>query len=273
MKLKCTAGSLFVSLLLSVGVYAYAEGKTEVSDTRNNLKLQITGESSLLSIQDCDFSECKDVRLPASFLKSFNEGYSNIYIEDVTSDGHPEVILTGPEHGVVNICSKIYIYHGGGGELKEITGFKHQICNYRIKNGRLISSYRSEAKWHEDVYLVSGDKIALELSDSCIGCDEVNRTIYLPDGETEKMMVSSDADYTLRKPIFSKIIADRAALYGGPDASKKTKMYLIKNDSVALLDFRETESSTRYWYKVKYITNKGKEIKAWVICDSLEYCK
>lgn len=267
-----TTKSLLVFFLFLISIYTNAEEKIENIGRNSDSTLQITGAPSSPSIKDCDNSECTDVTLPEDFLKFFNDGYSNLSIEDITSNGYPEVILTGPEEGAVNICSKIYYYDREKRALQKVAGLK-QICNFRLKNNHLISSYRSEAKWHEDVYRISGTNFTLELSDSCIGCDQVNRTIYLPEGKTDKLMVTNNPDYALRKPILSKVISGRAILYKEPSTSKKTKMYLIKNDSVALLDFRVTENSTNYWYEIKYITNKGKEIRAWMACEDLEYCK
>ena len=269
-----TFSSFFVFFLLLIGMHhAGAGDQVEGEGGNNKSTLQITGSASFPSIKNCDGSECENVELPEDFLRFFNDGYSNLSLEDMTFDGYPEVILTGPEEGVVNICSKIYLYDREKRVLQEVAGLKNQICNYRFKNSRLISSYRSGAKWHEDVYRVSDAGFTLELSDSCIGCDQINRTIYLPEGKTDKFMVTNDADYTLRKVILGKVASGRAALYEEPNARRKTKMYLIKDDSVALLDFIVTEDSTKYWYEIKYITNKGREIRAWIKCEDLEYCK
>ena len=266
--------SFFVFFLLLIGAHhAGAGDQVEGENGGNKSKLQITGSASSPSIKDCDGSECENVELPEGFLRFFNDGYSNLSLEDMTFDGYPEVILTGPEEGVVNVCSKIYRYDREKRVLQEVAGLKKQICNYRLKNNRLISSYRSEAKWYEDVYRVSDAGFTLELSDSCIGCDQISRVVYLSESKTDKFMVTHDADYALRKAILSKVSSGRAALYKEPSEIKKTKMYLIKDDGVALLDFRVTEGSTKYWYEIKYITNKGREIRAWMKCEDLEYCK
>jgi hypothetical protein len=242
------------------------------SEARKDIILHTTDVSPFFSIQSCQISGCRNIELPKDLLDFVNDGYSEITTEDLTLDGYPEVILTHSEEGSVNTCSKIYVHDRDTNKLHMST-LSHPICNYTIKKDSLISNYRSGAKWHEDIYRIIENDFILAISDSCIGCDHINRVVYLPDNKTEKLIVTDDIDYALRKPISTKIISDRAMLYKDPSTSTKTNMYLIKNDEVSLLDFMSTEDDPLYWYKIKYITRKGKIIKAWVACKDIEYCE
>lgn len=63
-----------------------------------------------------------------------------------------------------------------------------------------------------------------------------------------------------------RLIKDRVYLYNKSDYKEKTKMYLIKNDKVCLLNKEDTEQGK--WYLINY---KGKkDINMWIKADAVD---
>ncbi|WP_152529060.1 SH3 domain-containing protein [Stutzerimonas azotifigens] len=237
----------------------------------NHIKFVVPSPTSL-PVKACLSGECKTIAPSQDMLKSIESGYSEISLEDMTLDGNPEVVLTHRAGSNVNVCSEIFRYDFHSNSFTRLKAGPKQLCNYYEKDGQIISSYRSGAKWHEDIYSIKGDDFVLEASDSCVGCDHIERTIYLSGGRTEHLLVTDNVDYKLRAPLSTTVTSRKAILYEEPSVKSPTKMYLVKGDKVNLIEYTETENSG-FWYKIKYINTKGKIIIAWLNCDDLQVCQ
>jgi hypothetical protein len=257
--------------ILSANLVSADEKKTSTASYEEKTFV-ITATPPSVSIQSCQQGDCISTDLTQQILDSLNDGYTEISAEDLTLDGRPEIILTHIEEGSVNTCSEVYKYDTDENTLTSISGLQRQLCNYSIQKGHIVSSYRSGAKWHEDIYEIRNNDFILKISDSCIGCEHINRTLYNQNKKFGKLLVTDNPNYTLRTPISTKIISKKAKLYKKPTTNQPANMYLIKNDSVTLTDFASTESD-EYWYEIKYTSKKGKEVNAWLQCNDIEFCE
>ena len=233
--------------------------------------LSVNDSGTELSITACHEGMCKTITIPETMLDTIDNGYSQISLEDLTLDGISEVILTHNAEGSVNACSKVYRYDSEIETLRSMDKPQSQLCNYSIENDYLISSYRSGAKWHEDIYKIKNNDLILTISDSCIGCDYINRALYLDGRKTENLLVKNSPDYRLRAPISTTVTSEKATLYSEPNINKTTKMYLINGDVVALTD--ATSDENYFWYKIRYVTKKGTLINAWLHCEDINFCE
>lgn len=84
-----------------------------------------------------------------------------------------------------------------------------------------------------------------------------------------KLLVSDAASFMERKPINSEVSVERALLYSSPEEKSRTKMYLIKNDKVTLLDYSASDSG-ECWYLARDKTATEKTIEKWLKCENLK---
>ena len=253
------------STLFFAATATYAETRPDQS-----ANIFVNGSGATISIKLCHDSSCKSIKTPAEMLDAMDDGYSQVSLEDLTLDGVNEIILTHSAEGNVNICSKVFQYNSESKKLQALTSLKNQICNYSINESNLTSTYKNGAKWHEDIYKIDKNSIHLALSDSCIGCEYIKRTVYSDDAKTENILVTDNPNYLLRTPISTTIATKKAVLYSEPTIKYATKMYLISGDEVLLTDDSSDES--HFWFKIRYTTKNGKYINAWLKCEDIKYC-
>lgn len=67
------------------------------------------------------------------------------------------------------------------------------------------------------------------------------------------------------KKEYDLVILENQSLYKEPNENTKTKMYLVKNDVVEILEEKEN------WIYILYISKDNKEIKAWIPKNALEF--
>ncbi len=239
--------------------------------SKDGLKLVLTGSPSS-PVKLCKQEECERISFPKGMHDSIANGYADASLEDLTGDGVPELIWTHVEEGSVNTCSEVYQYESIRSSFVKLRGFSKPICNYTLENSYIISSYRSGAKWHEDIYVIENGGPVLKVTDSCLGCDYIERTTHLPGDKVEHLLVTNDSNRNQRVPLSTVITSPKAILYKAPSFDQATTMYLVTGDKVILTDFIETESNS-FWYKIKYVTANDKVIQAWINCDELDICK
>ncbi|SFP21692.1 hypothetical protein SAMN05216229_10128 [Geopseudomonas sagittaria] len=264
----CTA---FIYYLLAGAILLATTNTFATTNKEKPTTLSANGSGAAISITACHEDICKAITPPETMLDAIHDGYSQISLEDLTLDGIPEIILTHNAEGSVNACSKVYRYDSKFETLHSMDNIRNQLCNYSINNDHLVSSYRSGAKWHEDIYKIKNNDLILAFSDSCIGCDYINRTIYLGSTETDTLLVTDNLDYRLRTPISTTVISQKATLYSEPNINRATKMYLINGDEVALTD--ATSDENYFWYKIRYATKEGRLINAWLQCEDVKFCE
>lgn len=239
--------------------------------SKDGLTLVLTGSPSS-PVKVCKQEECERIGFPKGMHESIANGYSDASLEDLTGDGIPELILTHAEEGSINTCSAIYRYDSIRSSFVKFKSISKPICNYTLEDSYIISRYRSGAKWHEDIYAIESGDPVLKVTDSCLGCDYIERTVHLLEDKVEHLLVTNDSNHNQRVPLSTVVTSHKAILYKAPSFDQATTMYLVTGEKVILTDFTETESNS-FWYKIKYYSATNKVIQAWISCDDLDICK
>jgi hypothetical protein len=213
-------------------------------------------------------SNCKKITPEGELQKAIDEGNENLSIVDIYEDGNQEVAATTGND--VNQCSIFFSFNRATHTFSalDIAGKDRDICNYKLTKNHLISSYRSAAKWYEDIYELKNGIYQLVLSDACVGCDQITRSVYRNGKLAGKLLVTDRRNYSERRPIMASVTVDKAWLYSEPVSSSITAMYLIKDDKVQLLEDNAAnvgnDSDDSMGYLVKYITKGNKSIIKWM---------
>ncbi len=236
------------------------------STNKNRVELKLNDPHNPSTIVACKDDQCAPVSLPQLLINDIKDGYSELSIDYITSSSHPELVATNAVEGSINRCSVVYQYNENSGTLSRLEIKPGPICNYKKYQDYLVSSYRDGAKWFEDIYRISQGGIKIELSDSCVGCEQVSR-VFHKDGS--KLLVSDAENFMERKLLTSEVTVERAPLYSRPEEKARTKMYLIKNDKVTLLDYSAPDSG-ECWYLTRYKTATEKNIEKWLKCEHLK---
>ena len=63
-----------------------------------------------------------------------------------------------------------------------------------------------------------------------------------------------------------KLTVDKSYLYDSPNLNNKTKIYLIREDKIELLNYKNN------FYEIEYTTKKNKIIKKWLHCSAINAC-
>ncbi|WP_122581917.1 hypothetical protein [Pseudomonas viridiflava] len=61
-------------------------------------------------------------------------------------------------------------------------------------------------------------------------------------------------------------VANKTSIYSSAAIANKTKMYLVKGDKVS------QEAVSAGWISIVYKSTKGREIRGWVLCESVNGC-
>ncbi|WP_128870392.1 hypothetical protein [Pseudomonas sp. VI4.1] len=210
--------------------------------------------------------ESYPLSLPDDFMKEVEGVYGDVYIEDLSGDGVGEVVFR-LDGGGVNACSKVLYYKAADRTLAELDFGDGALCNFKVRHGYVVSSYRDGAVWKENIYRIQGGVVKHYISDGCVGCGEVKRKVYKSDGSFTRLLVSDDVDFERRVPLITKISSLRADIFTLPGMSKKTSKYLVQGDEVTLLDFFKDDED---WVEFRFsgaVTTEG-----WLRCSDLDYC-
>ncbi len=212
-------------------------------------------------------SVCKNITSTAEFKKVIDEGYENFYLVDIYRDGDEKLVATS-----AGGCSKFFSFNRATHAFSAISfvGHGRDICNYKVEGRRLISSYKLDSKQYEDVYQIRDGAYQLIVSDGCVGCDQITRSVYHDGQLSAKLLVTNERKYVERRPIVSSVRAERAGLYSAASDTSMTKLYLVKGDKVQLLDF---DDSNGLWYLIKYVSKQNRSTTKWVRCKDLTICK
>jgi len=115
--------------------------------------------------------------VPGDFLREIEAVYDDVHIEDITGDGVGEVVFHLAGDGV-NSCSRVLRYESSDHSLKELVFNQGGLCDFKLRGGYIISSYKDGGTWVEDIYITEGGQVNIKMSDRCVGCGEVSRVVY-----------------------------------------------------------------------------------------------
>ncbi|WP_341520209.1 hypothetical protein AABC73_17185 [Pseudomonas sp. G.S.17] len=207
------------------------------------------------------------VSLPTGFNDDPQGVYDDIYVEDLSDDGVGEIVVRLATNGV-NVCSKILHYNKTNRSLNELRFGDRNLCNFKVRRGFIISSYKNGAAWSEDIYTLQGEKVNAIVSDSCIGCGEVRRKKYGSDGTIVEFLVSDDIDFEKRTPLTARVSSLLAEIYSAPDAMQSSEKNLVRGDEVFLLGFEKLSGGENI---VEFRLSGNIVIEGWLKCSDLNY--
>ncbi|WP_350313085.1 hypothetical protein OHJ28_00665 [Dickeya fangzhongdai] len=170
------------------------------------------------------------------------------------------MITTGND---INKCSTLFQITATGIKEKPVLPEKNPICNYSINKNNVISSWKDEGKWNEDIYQVSDEKWTLMFRDACVGCGIVKRTYFKEGVATETALLKDESIYTERAPIFGTVSVEKTVLLNSPIMTDRKNSYLIAGDHFKLLDMSDNGA----FYKISYQMKSGKILTAWINSD------
>jgi hypothetical protein len=245
------------TVLLSVFSPLFASAKENILSVDESGAIRLCYENS----------DCKNIFPSGDLKKAIDDGYEHLSIVDIYRNGISEVAATS---GGSDECSRFFLLEPITFKFSEIKFSAESICNYRVISNHLISSYKLDARQHEDIYELKNGAYQIALSDDCVGCDQVARSVYNDGKLSEKLLVTNQKNYAERSPIKAIVETEKAWLYSDHLDSKRTKMYLIQGDVVRLIDFAD---SNGLWYFMKYTSKTRGEILGWVKCQDLSVCK
>ncbi|MEN4889913.1 hypothetical protein ABEI22_13160 [Erwinia billingiae] len=198
------------------------------------------------------------------FQKLINSGYEEISIQNYFGHNY----LIGTTKNEVNKCSVLFGIANGEINNSPMVGVNEQICNVSVRDNKVVSSWRDEGKWNDDVYKINEHgKWILIFRDSCIGCEQVKRVFYKSGKLSEGSLLTDGDDFTSRKELIGEVAVKRASLFKESDLKMKSKSYLVKGDVVTFSDM----SNNGDFYKIKYKTNAGKILVSWMRSDDFNF--
>lgn len=205
--------------------------------------------------------------VPQDFAHELEDIYDSVALKDLTGDGMDEVIFH-LEGGGVNACSRVLSYSNDDHSLKELLFKGGSLCNFKLKDGHVISFYRDRGAWSEDVYSFKSGKANILISDRCIGCGQVQREQYLSNGSMVRSLVTDDPDVNKRVPLLAYVVALKARIFSAPDSRQMTNKYLISGDEVELLDFHDTQGED--WIEFRF--HGATTTEGWMRCGDIGGC-
>lgn len=209
-----------------------------------------------------------DLPVPKDFIGEVEGVYDEVYLQGLTGDGVAEVIFHLNGEGV-NYCSRALYYNSDGQFLRELVFGKGGLCDFKVRNGYIVSSYKDGAAWVEDVYAAKGEKVSIKISDRCVGCSEVSRQDYRSDGLIIKYLVSNNVDFEKRTALVASVASLKARIFSSPEATRPTKKYLVRGNRISLLSFENVSGED--WVEFRFL---GKSIiEGWLKCTDLDGCR
>lgn len=205
-------------------------------------------------------------------------------VADFNFDGTRDVaILDGNGYGGVNLFYHLYLWDKAKGAFKEFvdkTSGEPGFSNPEVDSAKqtLMTSVRSGPRWFSTEYRSDKGKLYPYMSSEMLSLGEDTLT-YLAFKDAAGKVTShkiigeiadENAAFVDQPNAIVKIQVDKAWLYDKPNPGSKTKMYVIKGDSVTLLDWKAKDGDSLGgdgWYLVRY--QGSKTIEKWLESSTL----
>lgn len=185
---------------------------------------------------ECTIKACDNLMLPPAAQNFISQGYEDIEIKTFNNNKYL-FLSTGND---VNKCSIVFDIIGVEIDTIPFIGVNGKLCNVSEVNGDIVSSYRDQGVWFNDVYhWISKKNWVLLFTDSCSDCLQVTRIHYINGIESNRELLSEGDDFSKRKPLNGVISVQKASLYSLPNENKKIKAYLVKDDVFRIIDMSE----------------------------------
>lgn len=236
-------------------------------DKNNTVIATLPGwkEQKLFELEPLEGEEAE--RFPVAQVGDFNF--------DETQD---IAIRDGIGYGGVNVFYRVFFGDANGGKLKE---FSEPVSNPVLdaEKQTLTSAQRSGPAWYSTVFRSMKGKLypAMETQMLPVG-DSVVEYVIMKDARgkvTGSKVVGEQqgdtaTDYASAPAATATIQVEKAYLHDKPNSTSKTKMYVIKGDTVTLLDWKAKQDGGLGdgWFLIRY---QGKKvIEKWIDSSSLQ---
>lgn len=262
---------LFVLILASVSI-ACAESQsdelTEIASFPIDLKQGKESIGKIVSLNGkavihyADGKKQNLLDLPDPEEMRFSD---NVALQgDFNFDGLQDIaFFVSSGYGGVNQFYDLFVSDKNG-RLKPLL----VIANPSLKPAKqqLSTAQRSGPRWYETVYQFADGKVTQHSDYSMIDETLFYREIFKGEKRISASVVSNiDADSN--KPVVRKITVDKATLYNKPNDNAATRMYVIKDDEVELLDYKE-DQIFEGWFLMRF---KGRRvIEKWIKSDTID---
>lgn len=234
---------------------------------RDSLPVLVVNSLNPLAVSVSEKGRSYDLPLPIKFMHEVEGVYDSVYIKDLTGNGVGEIIFREAGGGG-NSCSRVLYFSGNDRSLSELIFNGGGLCNFKVQHGYLVSSYRDGAAWGEDIYILQAEKALIKISDRCVGCGEVRRKEYHPDGSFVRLLVSDNIDFEKRAPLIANVASLRAWIFSSPGAEQPTNKYLVRGDKLTLLGFDHARGED--WIEFRFSGNTITE--GWLKCSDVHKC-
>jgi hypothetical protein len=201
--------------------------------------------------------------------EEFRFGAAPLLQADFNFDGADDVaVFDSSGYGGVNQFYTLYLWDKIG---RGFQAFADMVSNPDLNIGRkaLVSGQRNGPRWYTTEYRSDAGKLyaAVERETVADGFDYV--TFKNPAGQATGHKVVSNGEEDGRPAenypdAAVQIQADKVWLYDKPDAAAKTKMYVVKGDTVTLLDYagNNADAPGDGWFLIRF---KGRKvIEKWI---------
>jgi hypothetical protein len=231
-------------------------------------KLKLDSKSPL-TISLYDQGVFHPMSLPVDFSLEAERDYDYISIQDIDANGTEEVVFHLAGNGV-NSCYRMLYFSQDDRILKEMDFKYGGLCNFKLRRGYIISTYKEGAIWKEDVYFAKNGMTQAVLSDSCVGCNKVARKKYDSDGSFVRSLVSDSVDFENRTPVIAKVASITAEIFFSPDKTRSAATYLVQGDEITFIGFDQSEDGEE-WIEFRF-SERSSSIEGWLRCRDLEGC-
>lgn len=219
--------------------------------------LSIIGVSISSYASECTIKACDNLMLPPVAQDFISQGYEDIEIKTL-NDNKYLFLSTGNN---VNKCSIVFDITGIEIDTTPFIGGNGKLCNVSEVNGNIVSSYRDQGVWFNDVYQwISKKNWVLLFTDSCSDCLQVKRIYYINGIKGNRELLSEGDDFSKRKPLNGVISVQKASLYSLPNENKEIRAYLVRDDVFGIADMSEDG----FFYQISYKSKSGKNSLYWI---------
>ncbi|WP_143277198.1 hypothetical protein [Bordetella genomosp. 1] len=201
---------------------------------------------------------------------------------DFDGDGHDD-FLVGQSGGTQNVQTRMFRYdptarhyvelQHPGGAASPCKGFvsitraedpdDHSFfgsCRYSVNSyGHEVYRFDAEGKVVPTVW-----QVPVSLDSSLEPIEVVTR--FSADGSVSSIDIEGDNDLPLGPD--KQVLVSRLDLYDAPDAARRSGMYVVENDRVAVLDAKPGG-----WIKIRYDSKRAGELVKWVRYDEMTFDK
>ena len=230
-------------LILFSSVLLYATTTEFLLNDTTKAKLIIQNRTISVSID----GKKQDLQQQTSQNITFN-------IKDLNFDGYKDIAISSGDVGYGGVNNyKDYFFYDPSQKLFYLAG-KH-INNLQLQNKQLVSYTKDGPFLYESIYDIQNKKLYKLSTSVDFGLLKQTTLFDTKGNQISKMFTPSTLKITTQKAYF----------YKQADESTKTKIYIIKNDTVKVLDYDPFGG----WIKIEYQSPK-KTFVAWIKEDTVK---